>query len=113
MHFQIGSTRYTVSFLFCALLCFFIAFSERILFYSFLMVCAHESAHLLAMRLCAVAVDAVRLEPFGIIIERQNAPLNLTKTIGIALAGCAANFFLAVCFSLAFCIKLLLKFSYI
>lgn len=98
MYFRIGHTRYMVTFLFCIIVALLILFDNSILFYSFLMVCAHESAHLLAMKLCEVKVTAVKLEPFGIIIEKEDTELSLKSKILITVAGCAANLMLAAVF---------------
>ena len=98
MHFTIGTTRFTVSFLFCCVLALLILFDNNVLLYSFLMVCAHESAHLLAMYCCAVKVEVVRLEPFGIIIEKQDEEMPFSSQFMITAAGCILNFLLAVLF---------------
>lgn len=103
MHFTIGTTRFTVSFLFCCVLALLILFDNNVLLYSFLMVCAHESAHLLAMYCCAVKVEAVRLEPFGIIIEKRDEDISLKAQAVIAAAGCVINFVLAGLFLWLYC----------
>ena len=103
MRFKIGSTQFTVSFLFCCVLALLILFDNAVLLYSFLMVCAHEGAHLLAMTLCGARVKAVRFEPFGIIIEKEDEDLPLLALIFISAAGCMLNILLAAVF---FCLYL-------
>ena len=98
IHFNIGHTRLSISFLFCVVVALLILFDKSTLFYSFLMVCAHESAHLLAMKLCGVKPAAIKLEPFGIIIEKEDEDLPLRAKLVIIVAGCVGNLLLALIF---------------
>lgn len=102
MSFTIGKTKYTVTFLFCALSACLIAFDKQLIFKTFLMVCAHEGAHLFAMKGCGIQVDAVSLEPFGIIIKKTGSAKTLPRRLLIICAGCAANLCLAVLFFLLY-----------
>ena len=98
MHFKIGAVHWHISFLFCILLSLMLLFDSGFMVPTMLTVCAHESAHLLAMYCCAVKVEAVRLEPFGIIIEKQDEEMPFSSQFMITAAGCILNFLLAVLF---------------
>ena len=98
MSFYLGNTKITITFLFCALLGFLIAFDRHYVFYAFLSVCAHESAHILAMKACKMRIDAVALEPFGVIVKKRERAESLSRCLAVTAAGCVANFVLAAIF---------------
>ena len=89
-----GGDYTKVTFLFCIIVALLILFDNSILFYSFLMVCAHESAHLFAMHLCGVAVREVSLEPFGILVKKEQKQLSLGAALAVIYAGCALHLLL-------------------
>lgn len=91
MCFRVGNTDYKITFLFCAVFALLIAFDNGNLLLSFLAVCAHEGAHLFAMKAYQQPIKSVRLEAFGILIEREKTPAALRQNLVIGMAGCAAN----------------------
>ncbi|MBE6818123.1 MAG: hypothetical protein E7517_03060 [Ruminococcaceae bacterium] len=96
MCFSIGQVRVEISFLFCILLSCLVLFDSGLFLAAFIMVCAHECAHLFAMYLCGVHIDSVELEPFGILIKKERKALAFSRQMCIIFAGCFANLFLAV-----------------
>lgn len=103
MRFSIGKVRVEISFLFCILLSCLVLFDSGLFLAAFLLVCAHESAHLFAMFLCGVHIDSVALEPFGILIKREKKALAFGREICIIFAGCFANVFLATGSMILYC----------
>ena len=56
----------------------------------------HESAHLLALRLCGGRMRSFRPAPFGLCIEYDENTLSLGGEIAVSGAGCLINFLSAV-----------------
>ena len=54
----------------------------------------------MAMKMCALQVDAVILEPFGIIICKRDTPERLSRRLAVITAGCMANALLSAVFFL-------------
>ena len=91
MHLQIGETKITVSFLFWICIAFVLCFDNGYVLPCMVAVCAHEGAHLFAMRLCGAGIRQIRLEGFGIIIEKDCVALSAKQKISISLAGSWMN----------------------
>ena len=116
MRFRLGGVSIRISFFFCLLLSLLILFDNGTIFAAFWMVCAHESAHLFAMKLCGVPLKEVSLEPFGILINNEELSLGFARRLCIIIAGSFANFLLAGgCFLIGFLANnpLLLKLFFI
>ena len=94
MHFKIGAVHWHISFLFCILLSLMLLFDSGFMVPTMLTVCAHESAHLFAMHLCGVAVREVSLEPFGILVKKEQKQLSLGAALAVIYAGCALHLLL-------------------
>ena len=114
MNVSLGGVRVHISFLFCVVLCLIVLFDNGAVLPAFIAVCAHESAHLLAMLLCGVPVEGVSLEAFGILIERGECAESFAQKTGIAAAGCCMNlglFLLSFFGGNLFLNKLILQFA--
>ena len=63
-----------------------------------LALCVHEAAHLAAARLTGVAIQEIRILPFGGSARMENPyRLPLRQLLPVAAAGPAANLLLAIC----------------
>lgn len=61
-------------------------------------LCVHETAHLAAAKLCGVAIQEIRILPFGGSARMENPyRLPLREILPVAAAGPAANLLLALC----------------
>lgn len=103
MKVKIGDTELCISFLFAALLSLLTAFDKSysiiICFFSILF---HELSHAVVLHAFGVRINRIILNPFGVLIDREDETLSKKKKIAVSAAGIIFNFSACVVFVLLY-----------
>lgn len=92
MTFSIGGCRVTISFLFVAVLAFFLLLDTNGMAIPGIVAAAlHEGGHLAVLLAVRCPPKAIRLTPFGAEIVRQGEPRGYLREAAVDLAGPCAN----------------------